>query len=53
MDDLGRDLFDATFSRFGVIFFSESEAAFAQYPRHLKPGGTFAALEFLPINCPR
>jgi SAM-dependent methyltransferase len=38
-DDLGRGLFDAAFSRFGVMFFSDPEAAFANIRKALKPGG--------------
>jgi ubiquinone/menaquinone biosynthesis C-methylase UbiE len=37
-DDLGRGLFDAAFSRFGVLF-SDPEAAFANIRKSLKPGG--------------
>ena len=38
-DDLGRGPFDAAFSRFGVMFFSDPEAAFANIRKSLKPGG--------------
>jgi SAM-dependent methyltransferase len=38
-DDLGRGQFDAAFSRFGVMFFSDPEAAFTNIRRSLKPGG--------------
>jgi SAM-dependent methyltransferase len=38
-DDLGRNLFDAAFSRFGVMFFSEPATAFANILTSLKPGG--------------
>jgi SAM-dependent methyltransferase len=38
-DDLGQGLFDAAFSRFGVMFFSDPEAAFANIRKSLKPGG--------------
>ena len=38
-DDLGRNLFDAAFSRFGVMFFSEPATAFANIRTSLKPGG--------------
>jgi SAM-dependent methyltransferase len=38
-DDLGHNLFDAAFSRFGVMFFSEPATAFANIRTSLKPGG--------------
>ena len=38
-DDLGPGPFDAAFSRFGVMFFSDPEAAFANIRKSLKPGG--------------
>ena len=38
-DDLGHSLFDAAFSRFGVMFFSEPATAFANIRTSLKPGG--------------
>jgi SAM-dependent methyltransferase len=38
-DDLGRSQFDAAFSRFGVMFFSDPEAAFTNIRNSLKPGG--------------
>jgi ubiquinone/menaquinone biosynthesis C-methylase UbiE len=38
-DNLGRGPFDAAFSRFGVMFFSDPEAAFANIRKSLKPGG--------------
>jgi SAM-dependent methyltransferase len=41
-DDLGRERFDAAFSRFGVMFFSDSVAAFANIRRSLKPTGRLA-----------
>jgi SAM-dependent methyltransferase len=34
--------FDAAFSRFGVMFFSDPEAAFANIRTALRPGGVFA-----------
>jgi SAM-dependent methyltransferase len=40
--DLGRGLFDGAFSRFGVMFFSDPEAAFANIRKSLKPGGRLA-----------
>jgi SAM-dependent methyltransferase len=39
---LERDAFDAAFSRFGVMFFSAPEAAFANVRRALRPGGRLA-----------
>jgi SAM-dependent methyltransferase len=38
-DDLGRNLFDAAFSRFGVMFFSEPATGFANIRTSLKPRG--------------
>ena len=40
--DLGHGVFDAAFSRFGVMFFSDPVAAFANIRTWLKPGGRFA-----------
>lgn len=37
--DLGEARFDVLFSRFGVMFFEEPAAAFANLRRSLKPGG--------------
>ncbi len=37
--DLGHGIFDAAFSRFGVMFFSDPVAAFANIRASLKPGG--------------
>ena len=37
--DLGRSRFDAAYSRFGVMFFSDPVAAFTNVRRALKPGG--------------
>ena len=34
--DIGRGVFDAAFSRFGVMFFSDPVAAFSEYPRILE-----------------
>jgi SAM-dependent methyltransferase len=42
IDDLGRNAFDAAFSRFGVMFFSEPVIAFTNIRRSLKPGGRLA-----------
>ncbi len=40
--DLGRATFDAVFSRFGVMFFSDPPRAFANIRRALRPGGRLA-----------
>jgi SAM-dependent methyltransferase len=40
--DLGDEPFDAAFSRFGVMFFSDPVAAFANIRAWLKPGGRLA-----------
>ena len=40
--DLGAANFDGAFSRFGVMFFSDPPAAFANLRRSLKPGGRLA-----------
>jgi len=37
--DLGTDVYDAAFSRFGVMFFADPVAAFANVARALRPGG--------------
>ncbi|MDR3509484.1 MAG: methyltransferase domain-containing protein [Caulobacteraceae bacterium] len=37
--DLGAGAFDAAFSRFGVMFFSDPPSAFANIRKALKPGG--------------
>jgi SAM-dependent methyltransferase len=42
VDDLGDAVFDAAYSRFGVMFFADPGAAFANVRRSLRPGGTFA-----------
>jgi SAM-dependent methyltransferase len=42
--DLGRSLFDAAFSRFGVMFFGDPVAAFANIRQCLKPDGRLAFL---------
>jgi SAM-dependent methyltransferase len=38
-DDLGEAIFDAAFSRFGVMFFSDPERAFGRIRRAIRPGG--------------
>jgi SAM-dependent methyltransferase len=40
--DLGQGVFDAAFSRFGVMFFNDSVGAFANIRVSLKPGGRLA-----------
>ena len=40
--ELGLSRFDAAYSRFGVMFFSDPVAAFANVRRALKPGGRLA-----------
>ena len=40
--DLGQDRFDAAFSRFGVMFFSDPVAAFRNVRGALRPGGRLA-----------
>jgi SAM-dependent methyltransferase len=42
VDDLGDAAFDAAFSRFGVMFFSDPAVAFANILRSLRPGGRLA-----------
>src|SRR4051794_15557672 len=41
VDDLGA-LFDAAYSRFGVMFFDDPDAAFANIHRAMRPGGALA-----------
>ncbi|PWT90364.1 MAG: SAM-dependent methyltransferase [Proteobacteria bacterium] len=41
-DELGRGQFEAAFSRFGVMFFSDPEAAFTNIRKSLKAGGRLA-----------
>jgi SAM-dependent methyltransferase len=40
--EIGEGQFDAAFSRFGVMFFSDPVVAFTQIRRALRPGGRFA-----------
>ena len=50
--DLGAGAFDQALSRFGVMFFPDSGAAFANIRRMLRPGGhlTFLCWRALPEN---
>jgi SAM-dependent methyltransferase len=48
--DLGHELFDAAFSRFGVMFFSDPVAAFANIRGSLKPYGRLAFVCWRPPN---
>jgi SAM-dependent methyltransferase len=42
VDDLGGGLFDAVYSRFGVMFFADPHLAFANMRSMLRPGGRLA-----------
>jgi len=48
--DLGQGLFDAAFSRFGVMFFGDPVAAFANIRASLKPEGRLAFICWRPLN---
>ncbi|MBW4024646.1 MAG: class I SAM-dependent methyltransferase [Proteobacteria bacterium] len=50
--DLGDAVFDAVFSRFGVMFFSDPVLAFGNIRRAMKPGGrlAFVCWRPLPLN---
>jgi len=48
--DLGDAVFDAAFSRFGVMFFSDPVAAFANIRASLKPGGRLAFVCWRPLG---
>lgn len=48
--DFGAGSFDAAFSRFGVMFFEDPAAAFANIVRALKPGGRLAFVCWRPID---
>jgi len=48
-DDLGAASFDGIFSRFGVMFFSDPVAAFANIRRALKPAGRLAFVCWRPL----
>ncbi len=47
--DIGRGVFDAAFSRFGVMFFSDPAAAFAHIRASLKPGGRLVFVCWRPL----
>jgi len=47
--DLGQGGFDAAFSRFGVMFFSDPPAAFANIRKALKPGAPLAFVCWRPF----
>ena len=49
-DALGGTQFDAAFSRFGVMFFSDPTAAFSNIRRRLKPGAPLAFVCWRPIT---
>jgi SAM-dependent methyltransferase len=48
-DDLGQN-FDAAYSRFGVMFFPDPTAAFANIHGALRPGGRFASVVWGPLT---
>ena len=48
--DLGEGAFDAVFSRFGVMFFSDPVAAFANLRQALKPDGRLAFVCWRPFQ---
>jgi SAM-dependent methyltransferase len=48
--DIGHKLFDAAYSRFGVMFFSDPVAAFANIRGSLKPYGRLAFVCWRPPN---
>jgi SAM-dependent methyltransferase len=48
--DLGQGFFDAAYSRFGVMFFSDPVAAFTNIRASLKPGGRLAFVCWRPLN---
>lgn len=47
--DLGEGVFDAAFSRFGVMFFADPVAAFANIGRSLKSGGRLVFVCWRPL----
>ena len=44
------DSFELTFSRFGIMFFSDPVAAFANVRRAMKPGGRLTLAVFRPAS---
>ncbi|MGL4543820.1 MAG: class I SAM-dependent methyltransferase, partial [Polymorphobacter sp.] len=48
-DDFGRGGFDAIFSRFGVMFFADPQAAFANIATKLAPGGRLTFVCWRPL----
>jgi SAM-dependent methyltransferase len=48
--DLGRARFDGAFSRFGVMFFADPPAAFANVHRCLKPGAVLSFVCWQPVT---
>lgn len=48
--DLGEAAFDAAFSRFGVMFFSDPVAAFANIRRAVRPGGRLTFVCWRPLS---
>ncbi|HYE47822.1 MAG TPA: methyltransferase domain-containing protein [Caulobacter sp.] len=48
--DLGAGTWDAVFSRFGVMFFADPAAAFANLARALRPGGRVAFVCWRPLT---
>ncbi|GAC1480357.1 MAG: methyltransferase domain-containing protein [Steroidobacteraceae bacterium] len=48
--DLGRAVFDAAFSRFGVMFFSDPIAAFSNVRQALKPHGRLGFVCWRPLQ---
>ena len=48
--DLGHGFFDAAYSRFGVMFFGDPVAAFANIRASLKPGGRLAFVCWRPVS---
>lgn len=49
-DDLGHGRFDAAFSRFGVMFFSDPVAAFTNIRELLKPSGRLVFVCWRPLS---
>ena len=47
---LGAEVFDAAFSRFGVMFFSDPAAAFSNIHRSLQPGGRLTFVCWRPMQ---